>query len=269
MARESPSFSPVSRTVTFDDTSGRPDDSGGFDELPGFADSRHAPRDLIRIAVGDVIAAVALIVATLAVGVWAMTAGGLAGGAAQAFSVYLGVMALSGTWIALRNLSASRRLQASGEMMDGAPVGGSQRLEQLIAASEQHPDSVLAQVRAAHQAWLEHDFERAGRYAQRADELHPGMHRMVMILMAVHWQQGEPGRTQEQARRLLARRSSAGVVRKVLAVLTGPWLLLPGVRHNRRRMRANQRIDDAWAQWARWLVDKYDVRADDEYRSEK
>ena len=254
--------------MTFDDTSGRPDDSGGFDELPGFEDSRHAPRDLMRIALGDVIGAMALIVVTLALGVWVRTAGGLAGGVALAFSVYLGVMALSGTWIALRNLSAARKLQASDETMDAAPVGGSQQLERLIEAAEQHPDSVLAQVRAAHQAWHEHDFERAEHYAQRADKLHPGMHRMVMILMAVHWRQGEPAQAQQQARRLLGARSSAGAVHKAVTILTWPWLLLPGVRHNRRWMRANQHIDEAWAQWARWLVDKYEVRAEGEQGSE-
>jgi hypothetical protein len=104
---------------------------------------------------------------------------------------------------------------------------------------------------------------RTGHYAQRADERHPGMHRMVMILMAVHWQKGEPAQAQQQARRLLSARSSAGAVHLALAILTWPWLLLPGVRDNRRRMRVNQHIDDAWAQWARWLVDKYEVRADD------
>jgi hypothetical protein len=246
--------------VTFDDTSGRPDDSGGFDKLPGFEDSINAPRDLMRIALGDVIAAMALIVATLAVGVWARTAGGIAGGVALAFSVYLGVMALSGTWIAFRNLSAARRLRASDELMDAAAVGGSQRLERLIAAAEQHPDSVLAQALAAHQAWLEHDLERAGHYAQRADERHPGMHRMVMILMAVHWRQGQPGQAQQQARRLLGARSYAGSVHRALMILTWPWLLLPGVRHNRQRIRVNQQIDAAWVQWARWLVDKYEAR---------
>jgi hypothetical protein len=251
------------RIVTLDDTSGRPDDSGGFEELPGFEDSGYAPRDLMRTAMGDVVAAMALIVATLVVGVWARTAGGLVGGVALAFSVYLGVMALSGTWIACRNLSATRRLQASDELMDAVPVGRSQRLEQLIAAAEQHPDSVLAQALAAHQAWLEHDLERAGHYAQRADERHPGMHRMVMILMAVHWHQGQPGRAQQQARRLLRTRSSARAVHTVGTVLTWPWLLLPGWRHYRRRMRVNQQIDEAWVRWARWLVDKYDARTDD------
>lgn len=250
--------------MTFDGTAGRPGDAGGFDELPGFEDSRHAPRNLMRIALGDVIAAMALIVATLALGIWVRTGAGLAAGVALAFSVYLGVMALSGTWIALRNLSAARRLQASDETMDAGPAGGSELLERLIAAAEQHPDSVLAQVRAAHQAWLEHDFKRAGHYAQRADELHPGLHRMVMILMAVHWHQGETGQAQQQARRLLSARSSAGAVHKALTILTWPWLLLPGVRHNRRRMRVNQHIDEAWVQWARWLVDKYEVRAEGE-----
>src|SRR5690606_23721060 len=92
------------------------------DELPGFEDSRHVPRHLMLIALGDVLAAMALIVATLALGVWVRTTGALAGGVALAFTVYLGVMALSGTWIALRNLSAARRLQASDKMMDAVPV---------------------------------------------------------------------------------------------------------------------------------------------------
>lgn len=253
--------------MTFDSTDGG-SDFGDFDELPEFETPECNSRELARMGLGDLLATGMLVLAVLVTSAMGRTAGGLAGGLLLAFSVYLGLMVLLGLRIGLRNLLAARRLRDTGHAFKLSPRGWSERLERYVAAAEQHPDSMFAQGLAAQQAWVERDFERARLYAQRADKLQLGYHRMLLILMAVHWQQDERGRAQHYARRLLQTKSRDGGVRKILTVLQWPLLILPGMRHWARWMRTNQRIEEAWQQWVRWLVDNYEVREESHHDSE-